>query len=410
MITAVNEFVVESKTDKLKSERIKSIDIFRGLTILAMVFVNDVAGVTNIPGWLKHMPADADGMTFVDLVFPAFLFIVGMAIPYSINKRIQEGYSLSKIAGHILTRTGGLLVLGILMVNMSGFNQSATGMSKQVWIILVFLFAIITWNSYPKKSGNEKLFFSALRFFGAAGLIILAVIYRGGTDERWLQTSWWGILGLIGWAYLASSMVYLFFRKYPSVIIASIFLFSLSYLAEKNGLFNGIYEISGSLLIGMQLGSHASIALAGIFLSQILLSEKFNSAVQKVKAMFFYSLILLMAGALLHPLYGINKNLATPAWCFYSGFFCVIIFILLYLLVDYKKYERWSHFLRPAGTNPLLAYILPSIFYALLSLAGVSFYSDLADGIIGILRSLIFTLFILGVTYLLTRMNIKLHL
>ncbi|MCP4707946.1 MAG: DUF5009 domain-containing protein, partial [Planctomycetes bacterium] len=55
----------------VKPERIYSIDIFRGLTILAMVFVNDVAGVRHITPWLKHASARADTMTIPDLVFPA---------------------------------------------------------------------------------------------------------------------------------------------------------------------------------------------------------------------------------------------------------------------------------------------------------------------------------------------------
>ncbi|MDD3095442.1 MAG: DUF5009 domain-containing protein [Candidatus Marinimicrobia bacterium] len=55
------------------SERVRSIDIFRGLTILLMIFVNDVAGVRNIPGWLKHAEPGSPGMTFVDVVFrPSF--------------------------------------------------------------------------------------------------------------------------------------------------------------------------------------------------------------------------------------------------------------------------------------------------------------------------------------------------
>ena len=59
----------------LKPQRILSIDTFRGITILIMVFVNELAGIRDIPQWMKHMPADADAMTFVDVVFPAFLLI-----------------------------------------------------------------------------------------------------------------------------------------------------------------------------------------------------------------------------------------------------------------------------------------------------------------------------------------------
>ena len=62
--------------NKLNNQRILSIDAFRGITILVMIFVNELAGIHDIPEWMKHMPADADAMSFVDVVFPAFLFIV----------------------------------------------------------------------------------------------------------------------------------------------------------------------------------------------------------------------------------------------------------------------------------------------------------------------------------------------
>ena len=74
---------------KQSSGRIASIDALRGLTILVMIFVNDLGGVIGAPAWMKHyFPYDADGMTFVDVVFPAFLFIVGMSIPFAIGKKI----------------------------------------------------------------------------------------------------------------------------------------------------------------------------------------------------------------------------------------------------------------------------------------------------------------------------------
>ena len=71
----------------LPRQRIVSIDAFRGLTILVMVFVNQLAGVSGVPQWARHMKADADAMSFVDVVFPAFLFIVGMSIPFALNQR-----------------------------------------------------------------------------------------------------------------------------------------------------------------------------------------------------------------------------------------------------------------------------------------------------------------------------------
>ena len=103
--------------DQLSKERIFSIDAFRGIVILVMIFVNALAGVRDIPPWMKHMPADSDAMSFVDVVFPAFLFIVGMSIPFAINNRLAKGKTFIQLSWYILFRTMGLLVLGFFMVN-----------------------------------------------------------------------------------------------------------------------------------------------------------------------------------------------------------------------------------------------------------------------------------------------------
>src|SRR5688500_15559038 len=110
--------------NKLPHQRIHAIDALRGLTILLMIFVNEVAGVRNIPQWLQHMPRGADGMTIVDWVFAGFLFIVGMSIPLALNYRIQKGDSFWQLQKHIAIRALCLLVLGLFMVNAEGgYNE-----------------------------------------------------------------------------------------------------------------------------------------------------------------------------------------------------------------------------------------------------------------------------------------------
>ena len=98
----------------LSRQRIASIDAFRGLTILVMVFVNQLAGVSGVPQWARHMKADADAMSFVDVVFPAFLFIVGMSIPFALNQRQARGDDGAALQRHVLARSLGLIVLGFL--------------------------------------------------------------------------------------------------------------------------------------------------------------------------------------------------------------------------------------------------------------------------------------------------------
>ena len=70
-----------------KLARIRSIDLLRGADVLLMLFVNEVAGVAGAPAFLRHKGAADDGMTITDLVFPAFLFVVGMAIPFALGSR-----------------------------------------------------------------------------------------------------------------------------------------------------------------------------------------------------------------------------------------------------------------------------------------------------------------------------------
>src|SRR5215831_211632 len=191
--------------NKLGKQRILSIDAFRGITILVMIFVNELAGMRQIPAWMKHMPADADAMSFVDVVFPAFLFIVGMSIPFAINNRLAKGASFKQLQQHILFRTLGLLVLGVFMVNAEeGYDEAMMGMSINLWALLFLLCVILVWKVYYTK---KKIWIYIFRAIGFIGLIILAFIYKGNNGTA-ITPKWWGILGLIGWAYLYACIFY----------------------------------------------------------------------------------------------------------------------------------------------------------------------------------------------------------
>src|SRR5215475_9146273 len=102
--------------------RVISIDALRGFVMFMMIFVNDLAGAGKIlPNWMVHFSdrhhRGESGMTFVDLVFPAFLFIVGMSIPLALGIRRAKGEPAWKTLGHVLVRTISLLTIGILMVH-----------------------------------------------------------------------------------------------------------------------------------------------------------------------------------------------------------------------------------------------------------------------------------------------------
>src|SRR5664280_239898 len=113
---------------KTTTSRILSIDIMRGLTLFLMLFVNDLFE-PGVPGWMVHTKGNIDGMGLADWVFPGFLFMVGMAIPYAINSRMKNGETKLKVFQHIILRTASLLLIGVLMINHGRLNSGLSGIN-----------------------------------------------------------------------------------------------------------------------------------------------------------------------------------------------------------------------------------------------------------------------------------------
>jgi len=391
--------------NNLKTGRILSIDAFRGITILVMIFVNSVAGVSGIPSWMQHAHGNEDRMTFVDVVFPAFLFIVGMSVPFAINSRLAKGDTFWQLQRHIAWRTLGLWVLGIFMVNAEKVNAAATGMSGAAWSLLFYISAILVWNVYKFKNAWLSWCFKGV---GMIGLIILALIFRGGEDgtER-LTPDWWGILGLIGWAYLYACIIYQVFKGVAGAIMLMIAVCIGYYILCKQP-FMGEWSWLTS-----QAGhaAHTAIVLSGMLLTLFYFDEDLGLKGSKlVSRVTGYFALLLIAGMLLRPAYKLSKIQATPSWCLYSSAICVAIFSLLYFLIDVKQVSKWTAFFRPAGSNPLLTYILPDIVFYGMLLAGISLPAVLGEGLPGIAWCAFFAVIMLFLVKGLNKLGIRLQL
>jgi heparan-alpha-glucosaminide N-acetyltransferase len=118
--------------------RIASIDIFRGLTVLVMVFVDNLDFVKGLPWWTYHMPREANGLTYVDMVFPAFLFVMGMSIPLAVERRLAAGDGHRQIWLYIVGRSLSLVALGLFIANGPGVDPQRTGISVVSWDLLGF--------------------------------------------------------------------------------------------------------------------------------------------------------------------------------------------------------------------------------------------------------------------------------
>ena len=148
--------------------------------------------------------------------------------------------------------------------------------------------------------------------------------------------------------------------------------------------------------------------MAGLLLSMIFIKNDITSSLKlKITWGIGYAIILFLAGWLLLP-FGLAKIGSTPSYTLFSSGICILLFILMYVVVDIKGHSRWAVFLKPAGSNPLLTYILPDIYYAILGLTHANIINP--EGWPGVLRALIFSLFILAVSALMTRLKIRLQL
>ena len=408
----------DSTSSEAGTERVESIDVFRGLTMFLMLVVNDLndpdlGNISGVPAWMQHAPGNVDGMTFVDVIFPAFLFSVGMCIPLALQKRLQQDGSIRRALQHVLIRSMGLVVIGLGMVNTYRFHPNAMVISPGLWELLFFLAVLVVWNRYPSQNGRANPLFMGLRLAGVATLLVLAMIYRGtdGDDVTGMRTSWWGILTAIGLAYFVASIAYLVFRRDLAAMVGVLAFLTALNIAERTGALPFFDFIRPYFSTGGMLGGLGSIAVAGVVAGMLFMNEGKRLPWERIRWLLGFAVALYLMALLLRPPYGISKLGDTPAWCLMSTAICVALFAFLYWLVDLKGRSAWARFAMPAGRQPLLAYILPHIFYSILLVLGIEFLQKhLSAGYTGIARSVVLALLLIGLTKLLTKAGVNLRL
>ena len=412
---------VESPPTRVESRstqalRLSSLDAFRGLVILTMTFVNYLAGVRGIPAWAKHMPEKADGYTFVDVVFPGFLFIVGVAIPLAFHKRLARGDSLLGLWRRVLTRSASLILVGVILVNSSSYSADATGLSRNLWFLLAMLMVVLIWSDFPVGASKEaRRRFLWLRLGAGLCLAGLLAVFRGKTgagDVVWLQHSWWGILGLIGWAYLVSSLAYLAFRGSSTALMGVLGFLIALYIGDTHGALDWLGPVHNFIGVGQVLGSTAADVLIGVLIGNTFVGSA-ASMTPAMRSRFFltFGLGLYAAGLLLRPLHGINKIAATDSYALVTGGVCCLSFLLVYWVMEVLHQRRWANALIPVGQNALLAYLLPGMLGNLFGLVGLpGLLWQYGAGWPGALNAAVLTLLVLLLTWIATRAGLRLKL
>jgi predicted acyltransferase len=392
-------------TEKL---HIASIDILRALNMVLMIFVNDLWSLKDIPAWLGHVERGVDGMGLADVVFPAFLFIVGLSLPYAINNRRKKGDTDAQLIKHVLVRSIALLVMGVFLVNGESINAEATGMSRPLWNSICCACFILIWNTYPKTT--SKTLVNVLRGIAMTTLIVLAFLYRGGSDEaiHTFGPQWWGILGLIGWAYLASGVITVFARNSFYVIAGAWTFFALLSMLSHAGLVPEFLHFIPNAILG---GTLTGLTLGGVLTSMIFQhyrEKKDNKMLTLV--LFVFSAILIVLSLITRPYWGLAKLGATPAWLFLCSAYTILAFIVVYWIADVYKKSNWFNIIRPAGTDTLLCYLMPYFSYAFMRLIGLHLPDVLLTGGIGLIKSFLFAVLCAVITGGLIRLGLRLKL
>jgi heparan-alpha-glucosaminide N-acetyltransferase len=385
--------------------RIKSIDIIRALTMLLMIFVNDLWTLTDIPDWLEHKAADEDGMGLADVVFPAFLFIVGLSIPFAIKARISKGEGNVQIIWHIIERSAALIIMGLFMVNLENTDREQLFISRYIWEILMALGFILVWNNYKGKAFGI-IPENVMKLAGLALLVFLAVLYRGDSENNyeWMRIHWWGILGLIGWGYLISALIYVVFRDRPGWIALVCLIFYLLNINEFVTPFNF------HLRLFVSASNYASV-MSGMLVTVILIKLQEKERMKYlIPILLGLSILLIFFGFITRPEWGISKIRATPSWTAICAGITTISFIILHIIADRLELTRWAGIISPAGKSTLTCYLIPYIVYPILALTNFQLPEVLVTGIIGLLKSLIFSLLIIWITGGLNRLKISLKI
>jgi predicted acyltransferase len=346
------------------AERLPSLDAFRGFVIVAMVFVNNLG--EGVPLWMRHAdeayPNTFDAYTFVDLVFPGFLFMVGFSIPLSFYSKVNQGVERAKLFWRVTARAAMLLLMGLIMVN-HGYNEQLVGMTKPVYHSLIYV-ALILVNLATPKHWNElgTKILGYAKIISALLLAYLLLIYRAvGPDGQphWFEISWWGILGLIGWAYLGAGFLYLAVKGERAVLVLLLLPLMGVDMASRHGYLGWL----GSWReFNDAFGTHAMIVMAGAVLGSLFVGKEKITPFKRMLFILVFGASLFALGSFLRPLDGINKNAATVPWGLVSAGICCALYLFFYWVIEVLKARTMADdVLILVGQNALFAYLISNV-------------------------------------------------
>ncbi len=308
---------------EMNSSRLLSLDAFRGFTMFLLIaefaglfhYLIDPTFKGTFIGFLgeqlDHHPWH--GLHFWDLVQPYFMFIVGVAIPFSERNRLKKGSTNKEVLRHAFVRSGIMLFLGWALYCIDPGKIVFRFQNVLSQLAVTYLVAFLL------RNRSIKFQFIASLFFIALSELLYRTFWINGFDQPFVPDHNFG-------AYI--DML-----------------------------------ISGELSSGHWVSFNAIPTIAhtiwGVIIGKILLSKKPKNEILKI--MIVAGVVGLIVGYALDPVTPIIKRITTSSFIFVSGGWTLLTFAFFYWIIDLKGYKKWIQFAVVVGVNPLFIYLFAHV-------------------------------------------------
>ncbi|WP_300603575.1 DUF5009 domain-containing protein [Niabella sp.] len=327
------------------------------------------------------------------------------------DSRRRKGDGWPQLLWHILLRSVSLLIIGLLMLNGGRVNPELTGMPVLLWKSLVYGCIFLVWNAYPVNQ-RMRPFFVLLQLAGAGGLLYLAWIFKAGTpgDVKWMETGWWGILGLIGWGYFTAALIYLCAGGRLAAVAGCWLLFVVLNILSQSEIWH-IGGLAGKITSVVWNGNVPSIVLAGLA-TGMMLRKYAGDKRTLLRILVAMGVGCLAAGFVLRHWFILSKIYATPSWAMVCNGISLLLFVIVYYFTDVWGKVKWAKLFKMAGQNSLTTYLLPDLVYFICWGLGIPlfFYKQKTQVWLAVGGSVVWAGVMILFAYGLSKLSVKLKL
>jgi predicted acyltransferase len=311
------------------SERLVSLDAFRGATIASMMVVNNLGSYSTAYPFLLH--AQWHGWTFTDTIFPFFLWIVGVAMTFSYARRVERGDDQRKLLLHTFRRAAVIFLLGLLLNGFPRFDLSSIripGVLQRIAVCYLIAGVILL---YTKL--RAQIVFTAA-FLAVYWMLMTLVPVPGfgpGVLTREGNFSAW-----VDWKLLAGHM------------------YSQTRTWDPEGIVSTLPAIATTLL--------------GVLTGHLLRSRMAQA--EKAAWMAVGGALFMWAGALLDLYMPINKMIWTTSYSLFMAGLAALALACFYWLVDVQGWRRWARPFAIYGMNAITVYVLSGLLARIMGMTG----------------------------------------